>query len=118
MISNSQILNQLVGATGSATAYFHRLLNDIIDTLNGVAGQGGVVDGEPDGSGLVAIAHSYSVNGHPASLSRCSALPTGTTVFHVQMVSVSSTALNVKLFDMAGAAITTGTWPMAWRVAG
>lgn len=118
MISGTQIATQLVEKVGSATAYFHRLLNEIIDTVNGVSGNAGVETVSPDGSGLATIAHGYSVNGHPVSVARSSATPTGSTAFVVQIVSIDPTEMTVKLFDMAGAAITTGSYDVAWRVGG
>lgn len=118
MISSAQIATRLVEATGAATAYFHRVLNDIIDTLNGVAGGAGVETVTPDGSGIAVILHGYSVTGHPISLGRSDARPTGATPFLVQVVSVDATELTVLLTDNTGAPITTGSWDVAWRVGG
>jgi len=118
MISNTQISTQLVELTGAASAYFHRLLNDIIDTLNGVSGNAGVATVSPNGSGQAVISHGFSVRGHPVVLARCTVFPVGTTAFVVQPVSVDETGLTVKLFDMAGAAITTGSYSVSWRVGG
>lgn len=118
MISTAQIVTRLVEATGAATAYFHRLLNDIIDVANAVDGKTGVETVTPDGSGLATIAHGYAVAGRPATLSRCVVQATGTTAFAAQLISVDADELTVKLFDMAGAAITTGSYDVAWKVSG
>lgn len=118
MISNAQIVSVLVDAAGTATSYFHRLLNEIIDTLNGQSGQSGTAAVIPNGSGVATIPHGFQISGHPASLGQCSVYASGTTAFHVQLVSVSSSILTVKLFDMAGVALTSGSWPIVWKVAG
>ena len=117
-IASVQITTALVEISRSATSYFHRLLNEIIDTLNGQSGQASTATVSPDGSGLATILHGYSVTGHPASIGQSSVQPTGSTAFHVQIVSVTGTELTVKLFDMAGAAITSGSYSIAWKVAG
>lgn len=118
MISVNQIANRLVEATGAATAYFHRLLNEIINILNGQVGRSGLETLTPDGSGLATITHGYQVTGQPVAIGQCSVVATGSTAFHVQIVDVTATELQLKLFDMAGAALTTGSWPVAWKVAG
>ncbi len=118
MISAVQILTRLVEMTGAPTAYFHRLLNEMIDTINGVSGNAGVATVTPDGSGVATIAHGYSANGKPATLARCEAKATGATAFFVQLVSVDATNLTVVLLDTTGAAITAGSWDVAWRVGG
>ncbi len=118
MISTVQIVNRLVDAAGAATAYFHRLLNEVIETVNGLSGASGVDTVAPDGSGLAVISHGYAASGRPVSLSRSTVLPTGTAAFLVQIVSVDSDELTIKLFDLTGAAITTGSYDVAWRVGG
>lgn len=118
MISRVQIATQLVEMARSATAYFHRLLNDIIDTLNGQSGQSGVSTVSPNGSGDVTVTHGFSVPGHPPTLAQCTVQPSGGTFFLPQIMSVTSTTLTVRLFDAAGAAITTGSYSLAWKVAG
>lgn len=108
----------LVEKAGSATAYFQRLLLDIIDTLNGQSGASGVATVAPNGSGDATITHGFSVPGHAPTIGQCLAFPTGATAFVVQIQSVTATSLNIRLFDMAGAAITTGSYNVAWKVSG
>jgi hypothetical protein len=117
-ISRVSIQSQLVEMARSPTAYFHRLLNDIIDTANGQSGQSGVSTVSPDGSGDVAITHGFAVPNHPPTLAQCSVQPSGGTFFSPQIMSVTSTVLTVRLFDGSGAAITTGSYDLAWKVAG
>lgn len=118
MIDRVWIGTQLVEKAGSATAFFQRLLLDIIDSLNGQVGMSGVATVTPDGSGDATILHGFSVPGHPPSISQSAVYPTGTTAFVVQIQSVTATNLNIRLFDMAGAAITSGTRDVAWKVSG
>lgn len=117
-LSRVTISTRLVEAAGSATAYFHRLLNDIIDSLNGVSGQSGVTTVSPNGSGDVTVTHGYAAPGHPPAIATSVVQPSGTTAFHPQIVSVTSTALTVRLFDMAGAPLVSGSYALAWRVSG
>lgn len=118
MIPSIQIRNLLVEKVGSATSYFHRLLTDIIDALNGQIGSSGVSSVTPNGSGIATIAHGFSVTGHPATIGKSSVGATGSTAFIVQIQSLTSTTLTVKLFDMAGVAITAGSYDVAWKVSG
>ena len=118
MIQRLNITTRLVEAAGSATSYFHRLVLEIIDSLNGQVGASGVATVTPDGSGDATILHGFSVPGHPPSIGQSAAYPTGATAFVVQIQSVTATNLNIRLFDMTGAAITSGSRDVAWKVAG
>jgi hypothetical protein len=118
MISRLQIVTQLVEKVGGATSFFHRLINDIIDSLNGQVGSSGVSSLSPNGSGIATVTHGFAVPGHPPTIGLSSVQPTGTTAFVVQIQSLTTTTLTVKLFDMAGSALTSGTYDVAWKVAG
>lgn len=108
----------LVEKAGSATAYFQRLLLDIIDSLNGQVGASGVATVTPDGSGNATILHGFSVPAHAPTIGQCAVFPTGATAFVVQIQSVTATSLNIRLFDLTGAAITSGSYSVAWKVSG
>lgn len=94
------------------------LTSDLIDYANQsvfyLSGDAGVVAATPNGSGDVAIFHNFGTD--PGTLGSCRAFPTGTSAFHVQMLSVDADYLNIRLFDMAGAPITSGTWDVAWQI--
>lgn len=81
-------------------------------------GSYGLTSVTPDGSGDVTIPHSYVTGDYAPTLGACTITPTGTTFFHPQMTGVDGTNLYARLFDAAGAPITTGSYTVAFRVAG
>lgn len=78
----------------------------------------GVTTVTPNGSGDVTIPHGYVSTEYPMpTMAASSLLPTGTTFFHPQMTSVDATNIYARLFDAAGAPITTGSYAIAYRAA-
>ncbi len=81
-------------------------------------GSYGLATVTPNGSGDVTIPHSYVTGDYPPALGACTMTPTGTTFFHPQMTSVDGSNLYARLFDAAGVPITSGSYVVAFRVAG
>jgi len=114
-------LEEVVSELADVVLILEAVVDDLADLTVAIGqavfklnGQAGVALVLPNGSGDASIFHNIAFN--PGTLGACAVFPTGTTFFHVQMLSVDSSNLNVRLFDAAGAPITSGTWPIAYRV--
>lgn len=93
-------------------------LTDII--LGMGAGSFGLVTVSPNGSGDVSFPHGYAnLSGlYPPMLGACSLQPTGGVYFHPQLLGVDAVNLTGRLFAATGAPLTTGSYVVAYRVAG
>ncbi len=102
------------------TDRFQRFLNDLMTAANDYAARLSVLEttssatfsGTPSGAGLLTIPHGLGV-----VPTRYSAQTVGSSFVVVNIDSVDATNLVVKLFDAAGAAITSGTWSVRWYAA-
>jgi len=102
------------------TDRFQRFLNDLMTAANDYAARLSVLEttssatfsGTPSGAGLLTIPHTLGV-----TPTRYSAQTVGSSFAVVNIDSVDATNLVVKLFDAAGAAITSGTWSVRWYAA-
>lgn len=115
---------------GAASDYFRRWTEDLAEGINAVEllvadvqemqaasdGFAGVETVTPDASGYALL--PYTAGAWTAAIERCSALAIGATFFHVQMISVDSTDLTVRLFNASGTPITSGSFDVAYKVAG
>lgn len=102
------------------TARFQRFINELRQGVNDSlaalkvlqATQSATFTGTPSGTGTFTIPHALGV-----TPTRYSAQTVGPSFAVVNINSVDATNLVVKLFDAAGAAITSGSWTVAWSVA-
>lgn len=97
--------------TGSVNGHTAHLTSKVVRNNRGFVTRGqGTASGTPNGSGDMVVTHGMGITPNNFSL-----VPFGAAFIVAQVQAVTATTFTIRLFDAAGAAITSGSRDIYWQ---